>query len=125
MDDYPTDSCAISPAAFLLQVILRSTTPTHFVTPSGTGFYLEHLEQPVNRCLTRVSHPMHHPSNLFLLDMARTYNFKMLDNFPIYYERGDLSFVSNQKGVLDCVHHCYTPEIIWPELVLLTKLLKQ
>ena len=57
------------------------------------------------------------------MDIARKYDFKFLDNFPIYYERGDLTFVFNPNGALDCTHHCYTPEIIWPELVMLTQLI--
>ena len=103
----------------LSQVIIRSTLPVHFVTASGTGFASD-VEGDIWRCLTRVPHPVPHPTNHFLLDMVRRHSFRFLDSFPIYYERGDLM----REDQIDCFHHCYTPELVWPELVLLTQLIK-
>ena len=108
-----------------LQVILRSTTPQHFITVSGSGFYSQRIRmKEAKRCLKLVPHPISHPTNHFLLDMAQRYNFKYLDNLPIYFERGDLK-VEQWSGYLDCTHHCYTPELVWPEVVLLTQLINK
>ena len=103
----------------ITQVIVRSTLPVHFVTASGTGFASD-VEGDIWRCLTRVPHPVPHPTNYFLLDMVRRHGFRFLDSFPIYYERGDMT----REDKIDCFHHCYTPELVWPELVLLTQLIK-
>ena len=100
-------------------MIIRSTLPVHFVTASGTGFASD-VEGDIWRCLTRVPHPVPHPTNYFLLDMARRHGFRFLDSFPIYYERGDLT----REDGTDCYHHCYSPELVWPELVLLTQMIK-
>ena len=104
----------------ITQVIIRSTLPVHFVTASGTGFASD-VEGDIWRCLTRVPHPVPHPTNYFLLDMAQRHSFRFLDSFPIYYERGDLT----REDGMDCYHHCYTPELVWPVLILLTQLIKR
>ena len=117
--------CTCNIVTSLSQVLIRSTTPQHFRTPSGTGFYSEIWHEklsPETKCFLQVPHPIHHPSNHLLLQMARMFRFKFLDNFPLYYGRGDVHF--HEPGVVhDCTHHCHTPEIIWPELVLLTQLI--
>ena len=94
------------------------------MTRSNMGYPVAWDSVEGHGCAQKVSRLSVHPTSYFLMDMARRYNFQFLDNFSIYYERGDLSFVSKPNGLLDCTHHCYTPEVIWPELVLLTKLIK-
>ena len=37
-----------------------------------------------------------------------------MDNFSIYYQRGDLTKGLIAGDKLDCTHQCYTPELIWP-----------
>ena len=106
------------------QVIVRATLPQHFITESGLGLYgdLTNFEE----CATTLPYPMPHPTNYFLKNMAKRFNFSFLDNFSIYYERGDLTRgvdKSLEDSKLDCTHHCYTPELILPELVLLTQLI--
>ena len=77
----------------------------------------------VETCVKPVPQPEPHPTNHFLLDIARKYNFRFLDNFPIYYERGDLVPNRHLLGGLDCSYHCYTPETVRPELILLTQMI--
>ena len=106
------------------QVIVRATLPQHFITNSGMGFYGEIMSTNASKaCTVKVPFPVPHPSNYFLKNMASRYNFSFVDNFSIYYERGDLTR-GNFKGKVDCSHHWYTPELIWPELVLLTQSIK-
>ena len=50
-------------------------------------------------------------------------DWPMVPTTAIYYERGDLTNGMKESGKLDCTHHCFTPELIWPELVLLTQLI--
>ena len=107
------------------QVIVRATLPQHFITKSGLGFYSDRLRNETNKCATKVPFPVPHSTNYFLKNMARRFNFSFLDNFSIYYERGDLTKGLKASGKLDCSHHCYTPELIWPELVLLTQIIKE
>ena len=77
----------------------------------------------VETCVKPAPQPEPHPTNHFLLDIARKYNFRFLDNFPIYYERGDLVLHRHLVGGLDCSYHCYTPETVRPEFVLLTQMI--
>ena len=106
------------------QVIIRSTTNQHFITKSGDGFYLNRIKSNT-KCANSLKNPSQHYTNYYLREMAKKYHFQYLDNFPIFYGRGDL-VVGWKKGVaLDCTHYCYSPEIIWPELVLLTQLISK
>ena len=109
------------------QVILRATPPQHFISRSGLGFYKDRLKNDTYPCTQKVPFPVPHPTNYFLKNMARRFNFSFLDNFSIYYQRGDLAggIIDPSKNKVDCTHHCYTPEIIWPELVLLTQSIKE
>ena len=66
---------------------------------------------------------MPHYTYNFLKNTARRFNFSFMDNFSIHYQRGDLTKGLIAGNKLDCTHHCYTPELIWPELVLLTQLI--
>ena len=104
------------------QVIIRATLRQHFITKSSLGFYNDRLRNETT-CATKVPFSVPHPTNYFLMNMATRFNFSFLDNFSIYYERGDLTKGMKASGKLDCSHHCYTPELIWPELVLLTELI--
>ena len=95
------------------QVIVRATLLQHFTTNGGMGFYGEIQAYKDNHpCLVRVPFPVPHPTNYFLKNMVRRFNFSFLDNFSIYYERGDLT-----KGKLsnrvDCSHHWVNPELIY------------
>ena len=103
-------------------VVVRSTTPQHYFTKQGSGLYEERITG-LNICDIEVTNPRQHSTNYLLMEMAVKYNFKYLDNFPIYYQRGDLPPGRKMSGRYDCTHHCYTPEVIWPELVLLTELI--
>ena len=107
------------------QVIVRATLPQHFIGKAGMGFYHDRLRSETKCAATKVPFPVPHPTNYFLKDMARRFNFSFLDNFSIYYERGDLTNGKKPPKNLDCVHHCYTPELIWPKLVLLTQMIKE
>ena len=104
------------------QVIVRATVPQHFKTKSGTGYYTDSYRNET-KCLRQVPFPALHPTNHFLKTMAVRFNFSYLDNFSIFYQRGDLNKGMKANGKLDCTHHCFTPELIWPELVLLTQLI--
>ena len=75
----------------------------------------------------KIPFPVPHTTNYFLKNMAKRFKFSFLDNFSIYYQRGDLAgeIIDPSKNIVDCTHHCYTPEIIWPELVLLTQIIKK
>ena len=101
-------------------VVVRSTTPQHYFTARGSGLFHERVYSR-NTCDIEVT--MQHPTNYLLMEMAMKYEFKYLDNFPIYYQRGDLPPGMREDGILDCTHHCYSPEVIWPEVVLLTELI--
>ena len=106
------------------QVIIRLTLPQHFKTKSGMGYYTN-LTNLTNKtkCLRQVPFQVPHHTSYFLKTLAVRFNFSYLDNFSIYYERGDLTNGMKASGKLDCTHHCFTPELIWPELVLLTQLI--
>ena len=106
------------------QVILRATLPQHFITKSGMGFYHRDLKWQKG-CFTKVLFPVPHPTNYFLKIMARRFGFYFLDSFSIYHERGDLTLGRKAPNKMDCTHHCFTPELIWPELVLLTQNIKE
>ena len=66
---------------------------------------------------------MPHPTNYFLKNMAKRFKFSFLDNFSLYYERGDWNRGKTSSSV-DCTHYCYTPELILPEMVLLTQFIQ-
>ena len=102
------------------QVIIRSTVSQHFITESGDGFWEDRIKTS-KKCV--IVNPNSHYSNHYLQEMARKYNFKYLDNFPLFYERGDMVKGWNGKEA-DCAHYCFSPEIILPELVLLTELIQ-
>ena len=104
-------------------MILRATLPQHFISESGLGLYGDRFKNKTEKCATKVAFPVPHPTNYLLKNTARRFNYSFLDNFSIYYERGDLTLGMKAPHVLDCTHHCYTPELIWPELVLLTQLI--
>ena len=97
-------------------VVVRSTTPQHYFTERGSGLYHERINAR-NTCDIEVR--KQNPTNYLLMEMAMKYSFKDLDNFPMYYQRGDLP-----PGEQDCTHHCYTPEVIWAEVVLLSEAIK-
>ena len=105
------------------QVIIRSTTSQHFISKNGDGFYLNRIKSR-KKCANNLTNPSPHYTNYYLREMAKKYHFQYLDNFPILYGRGDL-MVGLTKDELDCTHYCYSPEIIWPELVLLTQLISK
>ena len=107
------------------RVIVRATLPQHFNSHSGLGMYGDRVTNGSKKCATKVPFPVLHPTNYFLRNIARRFNFSLLDNFSIYYERGDFSGSILKGNKLDCTHHCYTPELIWPELVLLTQIIKE
>ena len=104
------------------QVIVRASLPVHFISKAGLGYYRNRLKNET-KCAKKVLFSEPRPTNYFLMNMARRFNFSFLDNFSIYYERGDLTRGRKTRHILDCVHHCYTPELIWPELVLLLQLI--
>ena len=106
------------------QVIVRATLPQHFITNAGMGFYGQIEAKDKHPCLVKVPFPVPHPTNYFLKNMARRFNFSFLDNFSIYYERGDLT-KGKIRGLFDCSHHWVNPELIWPELVLWTQIIKK
>ena len=107
------------------QVIVRATLPQHFITKSGLGFYGDSATSGTRKCDAKVPYPEPHFTNYFLKNMVRRFNFSFMDNFSIYYERGDLTLGQKAPNILDCTHHCYSPELIWPELVLLTQIIKE
>ena len=107
------------------QVIVRATLPQHFITKSGMGLYGDSATSGIRKCDTKVPFPEPHFTNYFLKNMATRFNFSFMDNFSIYYERGDLTLGQKAPTILDCTHHCYEPELIWPELVLLTQIIKK
>ena len=109
----------------LKQIKLRTTLPQHFINKSGMGYYEDPFTNWTRKCATKVPFPVLHPTNYFLKNIARRFNFTFLDNFSIYYERGDLTLGMKEKNKLDCTHHFYTPELIWSELVLLTQIIKE
>ena len=95
------------------QIIIRSTPPRHKAN------FFERKCDPITGTQSL------HFSSYLLMNMANMYNFTYLDNYAIYYERWDIHYGPDpQKDLIDCLHHCYTPQIIWPELVMLTKLIK-
>ena len=109
------------------QVIIRSTAPQQFVTKEGDTLN-EHKMRSVHFCASpkNITHPIPHFTNHFLMQLARRYRFKFLNNYPLLYERGDLMngyVIQGGREIIDCTHYCYSPEIIWPELVLLTELI--
>ena len=107
------------------QVIIRATLPQHFISKDEMGFYEESEAKVTKKCATKVPFPQPHFTNYFLKNMVRRFNFSFMDNFSIYFERGDLTFGQKTPNKLDCTHHCYSPELIWPELVLLTQIIKK
>ena len=106
------------------QVIVRATLPQHFITNAGMGFYGQIHTKDNHPRLVKVPFPVPHPTTYFLKSMARRFNFPFLDNFSIYYERRDLTR-GKLGGLVDCSHHWVNPELIWPELVLLTQIIKK
>ena len=65
------------------------------------------------KCLGQAPFSEPHPTNHFLKAMAVRFNFSYLDNFSIYYERGDLTKGMNASVKQDCTHHRYTPELMF------------
>ena len=106
------------------QVIVRATLPQHFITKSGFGFHGDSATNGTRQCDAKVPFPEPHFTNYFLKNMVRRFNFSFMDNFSIYFERGDLTLGQKAPNKLDCTRHCYSPELIWPELVLLTQIIK-
>ena len=105
------------------RVIIRSTTTQHFVSINGDGLY-ELRVKFLKRCARHLTNPLQHPSSHFLRVIAKKFSFQYMDNFPLFYKRGDLVLGPQQGKGVDCTHHCFSPEIIHPEMVLLTELIE-
>ncbi len=88
------------------QIIFRNTLPVHY--PSQTG----------GSC-SRESPPEFFTNGVFE-ELAMKSGFKYLNSAPIYKDRGDMHLEGN---VVDCMHWCYSPELIVPEIALLNRLL--
>ena len=95
-------------------VIFRGTTPQHFVTTTGSGFFRDYGEHS-DKC-TNQSANTKNPTSPIIQYTAERYGFKYFDTFQILKDRWDL----HPK---DCTHYCYSKEMFEPQIILLSLLL--
>ncbi len=104
-----------------VQIIYKMTSPQHFATSTGTGWY-EDLADPQNRQCVNNTYPARHFIDSIAKQYASQHGFSIFDDFDIFTSRWDMHPFRNTKGA-DCTHYCFSMETVMPQLALLTHIL--
>ena len=105
-------------------VIFRSTLPQHFdgMELLPDGYYTDGFTYKA--CMKETFSGAHW-TNVYMEKISKEYGFKFLYSAPVYMDRYELhlEYDGGRKTRIDCTHFCYSPELVGPELTLLTQLL--